>query len=79
VAFEDAMSIGTIKSGLPKCGINPFNPDAIDKKRLMPASLGYQALTAKKPTDGSLASPLVSPTTPSPSPSTIPAFLVILS
>jgi len=31
VAFEDAMSIGTIKNGFRKCGIYPFNPDAIDK------------------------------------------------
>jgi len=32
VAFEDAMSIGTIKNGFRKCGIYPFNPDAIDKR-----------------------------------------------
>lgn len=31
VAFEDAMSIGTIKNGFRKCGIYPLNPDAIDK------------------------------------------------
>jgi len=70
VAFEDAMSIGTIKNGFRKCGIYPFNPDAIDKKRLMPPSLGYQAATNKDN-----ASPLASPTAPSPLPSssTIPA------
>ena len=44
VAFEEAMSISTIKNGFRKCGIYPFNPDAVDKKRLMPPSLGLSLI-----------------------------------
>ena len=37
-AFEGSLLLSTIKKGFRKCGIVPFNPDAIDKKRLMPNS-----------------------------------------
>ncbi|XP_057294608.1 uncharacterized protein LOC130623134 [Hydractinia symbiolongicarpus] len=35
-AFEGSMGIPIIKNGFRKTGICPFNPDAIDKERLMP-------------------------------------------
>ncbi|XP_057315530.1 uncharacterized protein LOC130656643 [Hydractinia symbiolongicarpus] len=35
-AFEGSMGITIIKNGFRKTGICPFNPDAIDKERLMP-------------------------------------------
>ena len=35
-SYEEAVTIGTIKKGFRKCGIFPYNPEAIDKKRLMP-------------------------------------------
>ena len=35
-SFERSMSLATIKSGFRKTGIYPFNPDAIDKTRLIP-------------------------------------------
>ena len=47
VAFEQCLNVGIIKNGFRKCGIVPFNPDAIDKKRLMPtASTSIETPTA---------------------------------
>ena len=37
-AYEQALSVSTIKKGFRKCGICPFDPQAIDKKRLMPSN-----------------------------------------
>ena len=33
--FEQAFSISNIKSGFSKCGIYPFNPDAIDHSKIV--------------------------------------------
>ena len=33
--FEKSMSLANIKSGFRKCGIFPFNPNAIDKEKLL--------------------------------------------
>lgn len=38
-ACEEKLNIGLIKTGFRKCGIVPFNPEAIDKKRFMPSRL----------------------------------------
>ena len=35
-SFERSMSLATIKNGFRKTGIYPFNPEAIDKTRLIP-------------------------------------------
>ena len=35
-SFERSMSLSTIKNGFRKTGICPFNPEAIDKTRLIP-------------------------------------------
>ena len=35
-SFERSMSLATIKNGFRKIGIYPFNPEAIDKTRLIP-------------------------------------------
>lgn len=37
--FEMAFSIVNIKSGYKKCGIFPFNPDAVDKGKMVPSSM----------------------------------------
>ena len=33
--FEDAMSMRNIKAGFKKCGVVPYNPNAIDKERML--------------------------------------------
>ena len=33
--FEQAFSISNIKAGFAKCGIHPFDPDAIDQSKIM--------------------------------------------
>ena len=33
--FERAFSISNIKAGFAKCGIHPFDPDAIDQSKIM--------------------------------------------
>jgi len=38
VAFEQCMNLVTVKNGFRKCSIAPFDPDAIDKKHLMPST-----------------------------------------
>ena len=38
-SFECSMSLATIKNGFRKTGIYPFNPEAIDKTRLIPIEL----------------------------------------
>lgn len=37
-AYERGLSAATVRQGFWKCGILPFNPDAIDKKRGMPSN-----------------------------------------
>ena len=36
VAYEATMTMGNISAGFRKCGIYPFNKDAINKEKLMP-------------------------------------------
>ena len=60
-AFEKTMSIATVRNGFRKCGICPYNPDAIDKSRLMPTS---------KPLEKNIAPPLEVPPTSTPPTST---------
>ena len=50
-AFDKALVVSTIKKGFRKCGIMPFNPDAIDKNRLMPSHEGDEVLFEVEPTD----------------------------
>ena len=38
VPFERAFSITNIKSGFEKCGIHPFNPNAIKSAKMLPAA-----------------------------------------
>jgi hypothetical protein len=35
--FERAFSISNIKAGFAKCGIHPFDPNAIDQSKVMPS------------------------------------------
>ena len=35
-AYDEKLNVALIKTGFRKCGITPFNPDAIDHKCLMP-------------------------------------------
>ena len=44
-AYDGALIMTTIKKSFRKCGIVPFNPDAIDKKRLMPDNNSNQTST----------------------------------
>ena len=37
--FELAFSMTNIKNGFAKCGIFPFNPDAVDKKKMLPSEM----------------------------------------
>ena len=39
VPFEPAFSITNIKAGFSKCGIYPFNPDAIEHAQMLPSEL----------------------------------------
>ena len=50
-AFDKALVVSTIKKGFRKCGIMPFNPDAIDKNRLMPSHEGNEVSFEVEPTD----------------------------
>ena len=50
-AFDNALVISTIKEGFWKCGIMPFNPDAIDKNRLMPSHEGNKVSFEVESTD----------------------------
>ena len=43
VPFEKAFCISNIKSGFAKCGIHPYNPDAIDQSKLAPSLLSSSA------------------------------------
>lgn len=38
-AYNEKLNVALIQTGFRKCGISPFNPDAIDKKRLMPSDV----------------------------------------
>ena len=35
--FERAFSMSNIKAGFAKCGIHPFDPNAIDRNKLLPS------------------------------------------
>jgi len=50
-AYERALSVSTIKKGFRKCGIVPFDPEAIDKKRLMPNNNAAPNLPSTTSTD----------------------------
>ena len=50
-AFDNALVISTTKKGFQKCGIMPFNPDTIDKNRLMSSHEGKEASFEVEPTD----------------------------
>ena len=42
-AYEKALSVSNIKNGFRKCGVYPFDPEAIDKKRLIPSLVSTNA------------------------------------
>ncbi len=44
--FEMAFSMSNIKSGFAKCGIFPFNPDAVDKKKMLPSEMHKTSVEA---------------------------------
>ena len=63
--FKEAFS--TIKKGFRKCGIMPFNPDAIDKNRLMPSHEGNEVSFELELTDtGAEADATEAPVQPAP-------------
>ena len=43
--FERAFSISNIKAGFAKCGIHPFDPDAIDQSKIMQPLEGSSSST----------------------------------
>ena len=49
--YDNALVISTIKKGFQKYGIMVFNPDAIDRKRLIPSHEGNEVLFEVEPTD----------------------------
>ena len=66
-AFDKALVVSTIKKGFRKCGIMPFNPDAIDKNRLMPSHEGNEVSFEVEPTDtGAEADATEAPVQPAP-------------
>jgi len=50
-AYERALSVSTIKKGFRKCGIVPFDPEAIYKKRLIPNNNAAPNLPSTTSTD----------------------------
>ena len=50
-AFDNALVVSNIKNGFQKCGIMPFNPDAVDKNTLMPSHEGNEVSFEVEPTD----------------------------
>jgi len=68
VAFEQCMNLITVKNGFRKCGIAPFDPDAIDKKRLMPSTQS----SSSHQTEQSLSSLHSEPTTSTTSSNELP-------
>lgn len=47
--FEMAFSMTNIKSGFAKCGIFPFNPDSVDKKKMLPSEMHKDDLVEETP------------------------------
>ena len=45
VPFEKAFSISNVKAGFAKCGIHPFNPNAVDQSKIAP-SLNWSSSSA---------------------------------
>ena len=39
--FEKVFSMSNIKAGFAKCGIHPFDPNAIDQSKVLPSFSSY--------------------------------------
>ena len=63
--FEMAFSMTNIKNGFAKCGIFPFNPDAVDKKKMLPSEMHKDSVEEMPP---SVRSSVSTPTGQSSSP-----------
>ena len=61
-AFEKALSVSSIKNGFRKCGVYPFDPSAIDEKRLMPSNDSRTANSSEN-TTSTISSETMSTTT----------------
>ena len=73
VPFEQSFSIPIIKSGFRKCGIFPYNPDAISKEKMSPSSMYNlsscpSSVPSTPPSSGSSAPTSSSPVFSSPNP-----------
>ena len=65
--FEKSFSIPNIKSGFAKCGICPFDPDAISKEKMKPSTLyGTSQFSTSSASDSSSPCPTSSPTNVAP-------------